>query len=278
MQRNSGQIVLILILVMSVGLAIGLSVIQRSLSDISTSSKVEQSSRAFSAAEAAIENKLKGGTGSVAFSEIGSTAQVSGGDLDPALPGAGSRQSPLEFPPLSREESATIWLTDYPSSVNPPPDFYKQSTLDVYWGNSSTDQVALELTLVYYSGGSYSSRKWFLDHNITRNPDNRFEKLPCSGYTLGTKQYQCQKTLSGLPVTGQMLLRARLLYNSSSQPLAVQGTGTCGRDCSLPAQARTIDSTGTAGVTERRLQLFQLNKVVPPYFDYGIFSTGVIDK
>ena len=42
-------IILILVLVMTVALAIGISVIQRSLSDISTATKVEQSSRAFSA-------------------------------------------------------------------------------------------------------------------------------------------------------------------------------------------------------------------------------------
>lgn len=279
MKREKGQVILILILVMSVGLAIGLSVIQRSLSDISTSTKVEQSSRAFSAAEAGIENRLKGGSGSVNFSEIGSTAAVTGGDLEPAEAAAGSQQAPLEFPPLSREETAHVWLADYNSPTNPPPSFYKQSTLDVFWGNSSTDQAALELTLVYFSGG-YQSRKWFLDHNITRNPDNRFEKVACSGYTLGSNQYQCQKTLSFTPqeAAGLMLIRARLLYNSTGQPLAVRATGICGRDCSLPPQSKAIVSTGTAGETQRKLQLFQQNKVVPPYFDYGIFSVGAINK
>ena len=56
--NKKGQILLALILVMTVALAIGLSVIQKSLVDVSTSTKVEQSSMAFSAAEAGIERSL----------------------------------------------------------------------------------------------------------------------------------------------------------------------------------------------------------------------------
>lgn len=278
-RRQAGQIILILILVMTVALAIGLSVIQRSLSDISTSTKLEQSSRAFSAAEAGIENKLKGGSGSVNFENIGSTALVSGGDLGPAEAAAGSQQVPLEFPPLSREETAHVWLADYSFLSNPPPNFYRQNTLEVYWGNSIDDKAALELTLVFYNGG-YATRKWYLDHNITRNPDNRFEKVACNGSALGSNQYQCIKELNFTPqeTAGLMLIRARLLYNSKSQPFAVRATGVCGRNCSLPPQSKIIVSTGTAGETQRKLQLFQQNRVVPPYFDYGIFSAGEIRK
>ena len=59
MNNERGQIILVLVLVITVALAIGISVVQRSLSDISTSTKVEESSRAFSAAEAGIERALK---------------------------------------------------------------------------------------------------------------------------------------------------------------------------------------------------------------------------
>ena len=55
MKEQKGQVILILILVMTVGLAIGLSIVQKSLVDISTASKIEQSSRAYSAAEAGVE-------------------------------------------------------------------------------------------------------------------------------------------------------------------------------------------------------------------------------
>lgn len=296
MRNEAGQVILVLILVMTVALAIGISVIQRSISDISTASKGEQSSRAFSAAEAGIENKLSGGTGSVNFTGNSSTADVAGGDLIPCIPGSSpscpaGRQAALEYPPLAKEETATVWLADPNSSTNPPALGYTQNSLDVYWGSSATDKAALELTLVYYESSQYKSKKWFLDNSsATRTSANNFDQVTCTGsYPLAG--YQCRKTLgdssgsnlywqtmnSALPA-GLMLLRARLLYNTTSQPFAVQVVGTCGTACSLPPQQRKITSTGTAGTTQRKVRLHQIIKVVPSYFDYAIFSTGSINK
>lgn len=286
MNNEKGQIILTLILVMTVALAIGLSVVQRSLVDVSTSTKVEQSSRAFSAAEAGIEKALGGDSSGVNFSDIGSrTTEVADTGLIPCIPGAagcskaaGSRQDPLEYPPIAKEDVVQVWLADYQSDTNPPRIGYSQPTLDVYWGNSATDRAALELTLVYHNGTQYVSRKWYLDHDAeaTRRTANSFESVTCTGsYSLAG--YQCKKTIDSLP-SGLMLLRARLLYNTTSQPLAVQAVGTCGQDCSIPPQARNITSTGVAGETQRKVQLFQVNKVVPPYFDYAIFSAGEITK
>lgn len=305
MRNERGQVILVLILVMTVALAIGISVIQRSISDISTASKGEQSSRAFSAAEAGIEDKLSGGTGSVNFTGNSSTANVAGGDLIPVVQSGSSPQNPLEYPPLAKEEVAHVWLADPDDNVNLPgctvippsahvPICYKQSTLDVYWGNSITDKAALELTLVYYDGSKYTSRKWYLDNSTVappRSPANNFDThADCSGFTVASNSYQCKYTIGGtnggvldpggvLPSSPSvlMLLRARLLYNNTSQPFAVQAVGSC-VNCSLPPQQKKITSTGTAGTTQRKVQLFQVDKVVPPYFDYAIFSTGAINK
>ncbi|MBI2330346.1 pilus assembly PilX N-terminal domain-containing protein [Candidatus Daviesbacteria bacterium] len=291
--RQAGQIVLILVLVMTVALAIGISVVQRSLSDISTSTKVEQSSRAFSAAEAGIENKLSGGTGSVSFDNQATAIVTGTNDWLPTIKTDNTRQDPLEYPLLTKEEVAHVWLiANLNDTNNPPAQGYKQSTLDVYWGNSATDQAALELTLIYYGQDSgdpvnpntnkYRSKKWYLDHNVTRSPDNKFEKVTaCSGNALGANAYQCKKILNfSLTDTNArlMLLRARLLYNTTSQPFAVQAVNSCGRDCSVTPQARILESTGTSGQTQRKVRLFQIFKVVPPYFDYAIFSAGEISK
>lgn len=292
MNKQKGQIILTLILVMTVALAIGLSVIQKSLTDVSTSTKVEQSSRAFSAAEAGIERVLQqAGITNIAFPENDSAAQIADTGLIPCLPGSancaqesGTQQAPLEYPPLSKEEIAQVWLTDYTSPDNPPTctvgkACYKLSTLDIYWGNSGQDKAALELTLIYYDGSKYASRKWYLDHqSASRNPPNSFEQIPCSGTPLSV--YLCRKTLQFSPqeAAGAILVRARLLYNTGSQPFAVQAVGTCGADCSLPTQARVLVSTGVSGETQRQVSVFQLNNVVPHWFDYAIFSAGEISK
>lgn len=293
--NKKGQIILVLILVMTVALAIGLSVIQKSLIDVSTSTKVEQSSRAFSAAEAGIERVLqRSGITNIAFPENDSAAKIADTGLIPCIPGstgcaqvAGTQQAPLEYPPLSKEEIAQVWLADYTSTTGSvPPNcgpnikcHYIQNALDVYWGNSKADRAALELTLIFYNGSKYTSRKWYLDHqSASRNPLNSFEQIPCNDTTLSA--YLCRKTLQFSPqeATGAILVRARLLYNSASQPFAVQAVGNCGADCSLPPQARALESIGTSGETQRKVRVFQLNKVVPFWFDYAIFSAGEISK
>lgn len=283
--NKKGQIILVLILVVTVALAIGLSVIQRSLVDVSTSTKVEQSSRAFSAAEAGVERALQVGSTTIAFPESDSKAAVTDSKLIPCIPGltgcaqlSGSQQTALEYPPLAKEETVQVWLADYTSSTNPPTAGYTQSMLDVYWGNSESDKAAIELTLVYY-GSIYTSKKWYLDHqNAARDTPNNFDTVPCTGTSLAG--FRCHQTLqfNAQQAAGQILIRARLLYNTTSQPFAVGAVGICGQACSVPPQARVLESIGTSGETERKVRVFQLNKVVPPYFDYAIFSAGEISK
>lgn len=295
-----------LVLVMTVALAIGLSIVQKSLTDVSTATKVEDSQRAFSAAEAGIEKVLSGG-GTQKFSLEGTSAQVTeiqdSGNLPP-LPEINKRQLPLEFPPFAKEEIIQVWLADPDSNVRLPdcsaidttkhsPVCYGQSTLDLYWGNSRTDKAALELTLIYYDSVSKTyknDRKWFLDwDSAARNnfdlvscpgnliPEGSSDKIPYSCYIrLGDGSINAARN-KALP-SGLMMLRARLLYNTTSQPLAVLAVGTCGKNCSLPPQTRKLVSTGTSGQTQRKVQVFQMNKVIPSYFDFAIFSAGEIRK
>lgn len=282
--KQKGQVILILILVMTVALGIGLSIVQKSLVDISTASKVEQSSRAFSAAEAGVEKALQGSanTSKLPLGNSSTILPVVDSGQKPAVAAFGNLQGALEYPPLAKEDVVQVWLADLNSLSNPPAAIYKQDSLEVYWGNSSTDPAALELTLVYYDGTGYRSRKWYLDNqSAIRNPPNNFDKITCSGKILGINTYNCYTRLTALPAIQPnilMLLRVRLLYNTTSQPFAVQAVGTCGTDCSLPPQAREIISTGISGETQRKVKLFQENKVVPPFFDYAIFSAGEINK
>lgn len=270
MLNEKGQVILILIVIMTVALAIGLSVVQKSLVDVSTASKVEQSSRAFSAAEAGIEKAISSERSQDAF-DLDNNSKIDSVNMR-EVPEAGQA---LEYPPLAKEEVAQVWLADPASNLpncNAGKICYNQTTLDVYWGNSPTDKAAIELTLVYYDGVKYASRKWYLDSG-PRVDTNGFDGVPCTGYSIGSNPYQCYKRLENLPTSGLMLIRARLLYNSTSQAFAVKPTSG-----SLPPQARLFASTGSSGETQRKIQVFQLYKVAPPYFDYGIFSASEINK
>lgn len=298
---QNGQIVLILLLVMTVALAIGLSLVQRSITDISTSTKLEQSSRAFSAAEAGIEKALGGGGSTTVTLENNSTANVTDSGLLPA------ENQALEYPPLGKEEIAHVWLAD------PNADFkssgggkyYDQPSLDVYWGlpGSSTlgdgEKPALEVTVLFKDQpGTYQTKKFYLDPVLQRTATNGFQPpdgslFVCSGalpkintiFSVGIlqdRQFYCKANLAGLSPT-LILLRARLLYSNSAHPFAVvpKSNNACSSSqvkCSLPKQVSIVLSKGTSGNTQRTIQLFKIDKVVPFYLDYAIFAAGAINK
>ncbi len=296
MSEQKGQIILVLILITTVVLAVVLSIVQKSLVDVSSSTKVEQSSRAFSAAEAGIERALKGDYSAPFPLENNSTIKnIVNFGLLPSV-SVGTPQEPLEFngpAKLAKEDIAQVWLAD-PAAALPicGAGFVcyapTSNTLDIYWGNSNTDKAAIELTLIYHDGTQYKPKKWYLDHSVLRTPPNNFDQVACAGYLLGSNNYQCYVRIghptldpvyskNGPLPSGLMLIRARLLYNTTSQPFAVQAVGTC-PNCYLPSQQRQILSEGASGDTQRAVQIIQSFNVVPHYFDYAIFSAGDISK
>lgn len=282
MKNQQGQIVLILILVMTVALAIGLSVIQRSLSDVSTSTKVEQSTRAFSAAEAGIEKAIqkKGGIGTPF--DLGNNSSIERVDkVD--IPG----DVALEYLPISKEELAQVWLAN-PGDLS---QVYTGCTapgvcyLGIYWGDEgNTDHPAIEVTVIYDASGVYKSKKYYLDRDAAVRGNGFDPVVNCPSSPIVTslnsspKTFYCSKNIpvdSGtLPgISKLIMVRARLLYAVVSHSFAVKPvTG------SLPVQASIYTSTGSSGGTQRRIQVLRLDKVVPFYFDYAIFSVGDINK
>lgn len=293
---QKGQILLILILVITVALAVGLAVVQRSLTDVSISTRVEQSTRAFSAAEAGIERAIQRNEslGEIDLNSDSSIKNVDKRDVPSA------RQA-LEYPPVSKEEIVHVWLAD-PETLAKK---YDQGSIDIYWGlkpqpSDSSEIPAIEVSIISkqtVSGvDSYKKKLYFFDPNSTRASTNNFSAPTSTGCdqdivtsftkTTESRPFCYRARLTNIIENSSdvlILLRARILYSNASHPVAVQpDTAACstGNDvpCSLPVQAKVFISTGAAGDTQRTVQLFKLDKVVPFYFDYAIFSAGDIKK
>lgn len=281
--NEKGQVVLILILVMTVALAIGLSVIQRSLSDVATSTKVEQSSRAFSAAEAGLEQAIRLDDSVFGF-DLDESSRVEGVTKNNVPDTAQA----LEYLPIGKEEIAQVWLADPTSLTFPSCDVgkicYPNSTLGIYYGNypTTTDIPAIEITVIYQDTSNlYKAQKYYYDSQARGND---FTAPTCPSDLIRTslsptvdKRFMCFASINtaSIPnISKLILLRARLLYSSSSHSFAVKpATGL-----SLPIQARLFTSTGSSGETQRIVQILRLDRVVPFYFDYAIFSVGKIEK
>lgn len=173
LKNQSGQVVIILTLIMLVSLTVGLAVFQRSVSDVSTSTKTEQSSRAFSAAEAGIERAIQAGT------PISSPLPISLDNNQSSATYYSSGELPvytqaLEYPAISKAEFAHFWLAN-PTDLTP---YYTQPNITLYFGNVGSDpdngldlsdKPAIEVNLITRdASGNYLSSRSFFDPDTTR--------------------------------------------------------------------------------------------------------------
>lgn len=319
-KNQSGQVIIILLLIMLVALSIGLVATQRSVTDVTTSTQSDQSTRAFSAAEAGIEQIIqRGGTNSLNVT-LGDNARFSVNASD--LP---KENEGLEYPPIGKEVIAQVWFAD-PNSAGSPTKHYGGSSVDIYFGNKGLFQQqgladaydlpaeskpAISLTFINRVGtgasAKYESYKVYLD---SVNRSNNFWNPSTSGAnqidcqrnglsaittTSSTSSFYCKKTINikrddsdGAPLCNTsdcypVLVRIRMLYATEPQKIAIVPTSSTCTNAShpqpcLPKQANRYVSTGQAGRSQKTIEVFRVKKVVPPWFDFAIFSAGAIEK
>lgn len=293
--NEKGQVVIIMLMVMLIALAVGLAVIGRSLNDISTSTKVEDSTRAFSAAEAGIERALKEdfSTPSSSLSINYFTNQANALVNIYTIPAA---TRALEYPKIGKASFAEFWLADPSKDQNldgVADAYYTQPSFDLYFGVPQTytnaeDKPAIEVRVFYLNGvNKIDSTTSYFDTNSTRWTTNGFS--PCTPDPSGnantivtndgsSASFYCKVTVNSYPVAlpnfYPILARVRLLYSNINHPMALQPTG----GASLPHQVNIYRSVGTVGNIQRQLEVFRQKYVMPHFFDYTLFAASSINK
>lgn len=281
---ETGQIVVVLLLTILVGLSIGLVVTQRTITDVTTSTQTEQSSRAFSAAEAGLERALSG-TDNVQFdlTENNSSAKV---QVNASLPNLGQALEYLK--PIDKGTTAQFWLAnpDDLTEVYPP-----GAALDLYFGNENeplaSDIPAIEVTMIYQNGaGRYvSSKRYFDSDQSSRGSQNGItEGCELSNPPINTtnsatdqpdRKFRCRVVLTTPASPNKaIMVRARILYSNTPQRIALNPL----YGNSLPVQASIYYSTGTSGQSQKLITYFKLRKVLPSFLDFAIFSNADITK
>lgn len=175
--NQSGQALLIILLSTLVALTVGLAITQRSLTDVANSTRIEQSTKAFSAAEAGIEKVLSNPSlGTFPINDLGNNSQAearsSGGVPSADASNPTRHQAGLEYPEIDRINFAHFWF------ANPAfPDFnqqprYNEKSFDLYFGNPDIktnpptdigEYPAVEITVLSYNTGKYISTRYHLD-------------------------------------------------------------------------------------------------------------------
>lgn len=266
-QPDSGQIVLMLVLITIVGLTIALSLISRTVTDIRISSQIEQSSRAFSAAEAGIENALKG-------AEVGQPGNISLPDASASynISQLGGDTNTINFPLTSVLNSQTIWLVDHNNdgTINESgSSFAASSSVDVCWNTDPNTTPGMVLSIYYKSGVNYKVVRAAYDQNAASRGNN-FSPVDSIGNYCDSN-YRFKKTINpesdfGInPATSKLLfMRLTPVYENTS--IAIKP------GAALPAQGKLITSVGqTSTGVVRKIQVVQGYNVLPELSNFGLF-------
>lgn len=292
---QTGQALLMVVLSLAVVLTLVLSILARSITDIKISTGGEEALRAFSAAEAGIETSLN----SLIVGQ--SSGNLEGASFKASVTKVGEAASFFANPnPLFSGETSLFWFVGHDGSGNLScglgANCFTGSKVKICWGkegtsSSSSDTPAIEASVVYATTpGDYSTpqiARATIDPNSSRTASNSFSAPDAGGCTLGTENFAFQKTLDlsslGIPASsynnpnGLQFLIVRMLYNESVSHTAGISVDFSGNGV-LPAQGSTIDSLGSSGESNRKINVFQGYGEPPLPLGAVVFSPTGITK
>ena len=257
---KSGQILILVLLIVVVALAIGLSVASRNIINLRTSTQIDQSQRAFSAAEGGIEKVL-----SRLPENIGeSTVQV--GDLKAKVNVVASN---IYKRSISLGDVGQILLEGATGGE-----------IKIEWAELQTSEVedtkggpaSIEVLQVYGEDSNQQTR-WYFGGKFPRSGEDLYsEKSLGHKSCLSSEYWGC--VILGIQKPSPKVLRIKPFWASTTVKVSGADSGA------LSLQSFDITSTSTTdwGITRKvqvtRTALPQL----PAIFDYVLYSEGDIVK
>lgn len=288
--REKGQAVVLVLLSLAVVLTVVLSVFSRSITDVNISSQDENSLRAFSAAEAGVEQVLVVGssTGIVPIGDASFSANVS--DF-------AEGKYTFSFPnTFVSGEPAVVWFVSHDANGNltcsGQPCFIGRKA-KICWGVSSNPIIpALEATVFYVTTpGDYSTvriARAAYDPNSGRRGVNNFSDPVSTGNcVIDGKNFSYDTIIDFNPLVGNawqtsgklQFMVLKLLYNNTAHQIGVDvQTSVYPGNTALPSQGQLIESSGTSGDSNRRVEVFQGYGEMPIAFYSAIYNEGGLTK
>lgn len=288
-----GQALLVVLLAMAVLATMMLSVVSRSTSEIGTTTREEESLRAFSAAEAGVEEALI--TGSQEELISGDLPPISRELTAPAPDGSSTvstftaevqryPENPQQFAyPLGllSGQAGSVWFVTRDGDVIldcSSGECFTGTSLTLCWGTPGSSEPPAALVNVIYEGGSgYGMSSTGFDPNTSRRSSNNFSAPDSSGgCSLGGQNYTYRTNVSfpDMGVAGRLILmRVVMLYNQNVAHNFGVSAGNA-----FPIQGRYVSSEGAAGEVTRKINAYLLNPEMPFVFDAALYSQGDIAK
>jgi len=268
--KERGQALLIVVLIMVVALTVGLSLGSRTIINIRTSSEEADSQKALVAAEAGIEQALRATTSTTIKEEFienktvynavveevkGTSFLANGGNL------------------VLQDDGIDVWLVKHDADGKPDysTSWGDNKKLNIYWGDPALDDcdnAAIEVAVISGTQAAPVLKRYAYDPCGSRKGANNFSNVP--GAEPDPVEGKIFKYKVQIDIDDGLVARVVPIYASTA--IAVYGNGTA-----LPTQGFNIDSTGTSGALDREvkrsLTFFRAYDQLPTqYFMYGLFS------
>jgi Tfp pilus assembly protein PilX len=260
LQHNqSGQTLIIIIVVMTLALTIGVIISSRFINTLRNISESDNSSRALAVAEAAIENVLiipdETLVGYVNHNNCGSDCvlEISGfsgykARADVTLNFAGSSNEPYKIK-IPNGEVYQLSLNGYGSDTE----------IDVCWDNLSS----------VYASYIYEQSGGVLSQAYTYNPVGY--SGPINGFLEAISNHGHLSCFSITAVGTPRALRV-VPYSQESVIYFIPSSGQ-----NIPSQGIEITSVGRSGDAVKTVKVLKTTGYVPEYFDYAVYQKSLSD-
>ncbi len=256
---QAGQAVLLILLVVTVALGLGLSIIAQSTTDVRISQQEQDAARAFNAAEAGIEDALK----QITTIALGTPQTLDIDNIPVEYTVTGRNFLEVQF---KENESAQVILD---GNVN---------TLTVEWVDKNSGQEnPNDCTGVTAASGQTAASLLIsvvaADYQVRRFGLNACALAASNNLTdvalVGSDQYLRRYDLN--IAADDQLVRIRPLYNLASLRVTAANP--------LPTQAYQINSSAQTETQESKaIEVTRLEPGTPSIFDYVLFSGGGLVK
>lgn len=281
--KERGQVLLIVVLVLVIGLVVGLSVAARTITNLRISTEEENSQRAFSAAEAGIEQLLNSGDSSIPPTDFDNKTQYSATSNSIS----GTQFLINDGKTVFKDDGVDIWLVDHNAdgSLNyssgwQSPLITGNRNISFHWGDSATgcNEAAFEIIAITGSSAAPRTTRYGVDPCNARRVSNKFSSADNRPYSSAGQNFYFEYTITiNNDVSKGIVVRVIPLYASARVAIrACNNNGLGGGNCTpLPSQGSRVESIGTdtTSNTARKIAVFQgFPKLPNEFFQYSLFN------
>lgn len=284
--QQAGQALIVVLLVSAIGLTLGLSLAARSTEETNISTEIEASTRAFSAAEAGLEESVQN-IGKIGFTS-GEIEVGDGAKYDVGIQDAGNSSDPFRFPgEINNNQPLTIWLVGHKREgdelVPNYDDPYGADSLTICWGKEGGDSVlneaAMEFTLYYTDSLKRAVYNPSSASSIVSGATGETEQASAAGDSCGggykDKAELNFNNMKGTTGAQKVFLRVRpIIEENGKTRIGVEPAGV-----DLPSQGELHVSTGkTDSGQKTKLVQFISHPAPPEIFDTILYSESALGK